>query len=414
MRWENRNAPQASTEKSTVHVPAQIGSAGARRVSAPSETLEPFNLHTHMSSPMTTTEPPPFIVQTCESRHDPKARRIPFEPPAESAPDAPFLLDDPFGLRKAILPVFRCEPGGRRIFGLGTATHVDGWGTFLTADHVVDFLRDPGPLVPKPTVEERAPSARGTAVLLLGIGVAYGTVGIPPKLWASAVGVQVIATEHDDPMSALRGGGTHRVEIDLCSVEARFDPAATTPASVPVNSATWQPTVGEYVFACGYPQLSPREVTPEEQRQLVVDGLYGCYGRITAAGRGGSGSGRECLFEVEADWPSGMSGGPVFNSAGEVVGVVSRSFSPDADNKGIGYAVCLSWVPGIRRMLPWLDPLNPGYRFGVAVLRESPWNLGAMCKSLAEAQRVAASLGPDFRIATGAHEMGGDGFVFIP
>lgn len=367
-----------------------------------------------MSPPASPTPAePPFVVRTCESKHDTNARRIPFAPPAGSAPDVPFLLDDPFGLRKAILPVFRCEPGGQRVFGLGTATHVDGWGTFLTADHVVDFLR-PRLLAPKPAVAEQDPSTKGSAVLLLGGGLVYGMVKVPPKLWAPAVGVQLIATEHEDPMSALRGSGTHRVEIDLCSLEARFDPDATIPAALPVNLATWQPKIGEYVFACGYPQLSPCEVTPEEQSQMVVDGLYGCYGRITATGRGDSDSRRECLFEVEADWPSGMSGGPVFNSSGEVVGVVSRSIAPDADNKGVGYAVCLNWVPGIRRILPRLDPMNPGYRLGVAVFRESPWDLSAVCKSLADARRVAASLEPGWQIATGAHEIGGNGFVFMP
>ena len=84
---------------------------------------------------MTSAGDPLFVLQTCEGLHDPDGSRLPFEAPA--ADPAPFQLDDPFGLRKAILPVFHCEPGSERIVGLGTAFHVDGWGTFLTAAHVV-------------------------------------------------------------------------------------------------------------------------------------------------------------------------------------------------------------------------------------------------------------------------------------
>ena len=55
------------------------------------------------------------------------------------------------------------------------------------------------------------------------------------------------------------------------------------------------------------------------------------------------------VFEVEANWPSGMSGGLIFNEAGNVIGVVSRSLAPDDEAPGVGYGACLRATRGERR-----------------------------------------------------------------
>lgn len=69
----------------------------------------------------------PFYVSTYDvfGRHKP---RYPFAY-KPNAPLLPFEVTDPFGLRKAVVPVFRRDPDGR-IYGMGTAFHVDGWGRF--------------------------------------------------------------------------------------------------------------------------------------------------------------------------------------------------------------------------------------------------------------------------------------------
>jgi serine protease Do len=357
---------------------------------------------------MTSPGDPLFVLQTCEGLHDPDGSRLPFEAPA--ADPAPFQLDDPFGLRKAILPVFHCEPGSERIVGLGTAFHVDGWGTFLTAAHVVEPLSEPNGQRTRRSVEVGAASA-GTIMLLLGLGLVLGKVEVPSTAWALTTGFKSVRSERDDPLAHLRCEDTQRTDIDLCALDVRFDPLAEIPMSVPIRWEGWQPTVGECVFACGYPQLTPNPVTPEEQQRLIQDGLHGCYGRVTSVGRGEGGDRRECLFEVEADWPPGMSGGPVFNREGHVVGVVSRSTAPDVHHKGVGYAVCLSWVPHIQCLVPRLDS-NPGFRFGVAVYRETPWHLAAVRASISEARQKAGLLGPEYDVGLGSHEIGTDGFVF--
>jgi serine protease Do len=320
--------------------------------------------------------------------------------PGGAPADAPFELNDPLGLRMAVVPVFQCSNDGADISGLGTAFHVDGWGMFLSADHVLSFLRAGTRLVPNTQLEvEVGPG--GHALLLLGLGVVFGTVGIPNEHWAPVAGVQVPVSAYDDPLGALRGESTHRVEIDVCSLVAAIDPAARVPASVPVN-LNWQPAVGEFVFACGYPQLSPSPLNPQEQQRLVEDGLHGCYGQVTALGRGDSGDRRECMFEVRADWPHGMSGGPVFNSAGEVVAVVSRSLEPVNGAPGVAHAVCLSWVPEVQRLVPRLDRNHPGHRLGYGVVSESPWNLAGVFKEQLEAQQHASRLGVAYRAVRGS------------
>ena len=66
----------------------------------------------------------PFRVETYEEY----SRQQPVRPFAFTSgqPLEPFGIVDPFGLRKAVTPVFCREPNGE-ILGMGSAFHVDGW-----------------------------------------------------------------------------------------------------------------------------------------------------------------------------------------------------------------------------------------------------------------------------------------------
>jgi serine protease Do len=78
--------------------------------------------------------------------------------------------------------------------------------------------------------------------------------------------------------------------------------------------------------------------------------MFAAYGRVTdlyPCGRDHSNP--TPVFEVEADWPSGMSGGPVFDAKGEVIGLVSRGLS--AGNKelmGHAWAIWFEKLPHPR------------------------------------------------------------------
>lgn len=325
---------------------------------------------TELSSTMLSA---PFFVQTCESRIR-DTRRVPFQSSSGSEL-TPFETGDPFGLRKAILPVFERKPDGRLV-GMGTAVHLDGWGGCLTAEHVVDFVRaflPEGGLNGGPTMEID-PSQHSHPVLLLGIGVNFGTVAIPDWAFAPISDTLVVARERDDPIAALQGKRRFEVAQDVARVQVLFHPDAyrqpNPPQVLPLQLRGWQPAIGEYVLAFGYPELKPSEAMDDsEVRTIIEDGLQCAYGRITRLFPHGRDLANPTpVFEVEANWPSGMSGGPVVNKQGNVVGIVSRSLEPDGDLSGAGYAVCLPWISEIAKLAPHLDKDNPGHRLGFAVL----------------------------------------------
>lgn len=327
----------------------------------------------------------------------------------------PFDVSDPFGLRKAVVPVFRRDPDGR-IYGMGTAFHVDGWGAFLTADHVIDFIRETLPntgLYPNRFVDID-PSNQPHAVLFLGIGVVFGTRAIPQRAFAPIVRVLTRIAEWDDPLAALRGNSVFRVAADIAGVQALFSPDARRPHTVTVRLSGWEPTIGEYVFAVGYSQLKPSEnVGDDELRIMVEDGMKGAYGRITAVfPHGRDLANPSPVFEVNADWQSGMSGGPVFNHLGEVVGIVSRSLAPDGASGGVGYATCLGWTQA-HELVPSLDPQSPGKRLGYAVLCRDPWHVARVFQTKNEATRFSESLDKDHYVTYGVHKLGSDEFVSL-
>jgi serine protease Do len=75
-----------------------------------------------------------FSIGTNESRVRGEPDRKIKVPSCDFTPE---IFSDPFGVRRAIVPVFEREPNGK-LQRVGAAFHVDGWGHFLTAHHVVD------------------------------------------------------------------------------------------------------------------------------------------------------------------------------------------------------------------------------------------------------------------------------------
>lgn len=353
-----------------------------------------------------------FYAGTCEAQIS-DGRKLPFEY-IENDPFRPFEIQDPFGLRTAIVPVFRRAPDGR-MFGMGTAFHFDGWGGYLTAEHVIDFTRDALPkrgFAPQKTATLN-PSTSNHVVLMLGIGMVFGTVGVPKWAMVPVESIRAITAEDDDPMVALRGAPSHKVITDLARMQVRFAPETKpVPCSLPVRLRGWQPKVGEQVLAVGFPELTCEEVDEVKMRSLISEGMRGAYGEITGFHPAGRDRANPTpVFEVEAEWQSGMSGGPVFNRAGEVVGVVSRSLLADGDAKGIGYAACLPAIPPMAELLRTADPSNPGWRLGYGVLRKEPWHLAGVGTNMEAAQAFATRLGSDYRVRFGSHRIGTDDFV---
>jgi serine protease Do len=170
------------------------------------------------------------------------------------------------------------------------------------------------------------------------------------------------------------------------------------PYSVPVRLKGWTPTIGEHVFAVGYPQLDCTELVDSKLLKLR-EGLHGAYGRITSFfPEGRSSSHPTPVFEVEGDWKSGMSGGPVFNQHGDVIGVVSRSLSSADELRGVCYAACLGSILSLPQLVPSLDVSNPSWRIGYGAIRRGPWHLAGVFKTSAEAHQLAASAGESYQV----------------
>ncbi|WP_372239803.1 serine protease [Pseudomonas sp. SCB32] len=131
-------------------------------------------------------------------------------------------------------------------------------------------------------------------------------------------------------MAELRGESTSRPSVDVASLITEQPGAGVKPPqTLSVRSSGWRPEIGEIVLAVGFPELDLSEVGESEQNALLTEGMYGAYGRIIDVQlEGTSRSNSTPVFVVESDWPSGMSGGPVFNRSGEVIGIVSRSQPP--------------------------------------------------------------------------------------
>lgn len=339
----------------------------------------------------------PFVIRTCEAPSGMRPRVRGYAPrPGE--PFAPFEIHDPFGLRNAIVPVF-CQQVDGRMYGVGTAFHVDGFGNFLTAYHVIDFVEK---------------HLAGRPILFLSMrAVVFGMVNIPPECFVPAGEVIASMMESNDPMAALRGQACRRPAIDAALLKPEpIGPSARPPQTLPIRTNGWAPRVGEIVLAVGFPQLDLSEVDLAKQSALLDEGMYGAYGRIVAIHKDGvSRSNPTPVFEVESDWPGGMSGGPVFNPNGEVIGMVSRSLRAESEHAGTGYAVHFSLAPDIELLTPNVDRLNPGWRTCWGIFVAATPEPISMHATKEQAEATAFGLGGGVDVRPIAHRIGTTDFV---
>lgn len=280
-------------------------------------------------------------IQSCEGKisNDNRLRPLVIK---ESGFDL-IPIESVFNLRSAILPVFEVLPDGM-LQGCGTSFVADPWRHLLTALHVVEN-----------TLQRRY-------VALLSYGVAYGIVRVPDNAFARISEVNYAYVDGGDPIAQIQGKVDARpldlavielqAEGDLCqmiNLPIRFDPAGCV-------------QIGDRVTAIGYPFVSAvRDDLNAAYARISEGGLQGAQGTVTKIYRQGRGLSRPTpVFEVEANWPHGMSGGPVFNASGEVVGLVSQGMDP-----GPGEVAGTAWAASISEfggLLPNLSPLNPDWR----------------------------------------------------
>jgi serine protease Do len=346
----------------------------------------------------------PITVSTCEE-HNTGAGLRPLVPKHDQGPIL-FEVGDPFGLRKAIVPLFRGDNKGT-LHGMGTGFALDSWGHFLTADHVVDFLRVGRERNTGPNSEYILPDDEHL-LALRGIGLVFGTFGMPPDAFMQARTLSTPAMEFDDPLNF--SGAVRRQPFDIAFVTVAAPPSPTMILNLPIRSRPPSPGIGDLVIAVGFPQIKLTSGRPESLPPTLTEGMYAGYGVVRELyPEGRDRSSPTPAFEVEANWPSGMSGGPVFNQHGEVIGLVSRGIDPaEGELFGTAWAAWLAAVP--PHSWPFsVDDGDAFHRKAWAAVRTEPWSVEGFPTSRDEAEALACSLGSDFVARPASSRLGTEG-----
>src|SRR5260221_1993654 len=120
-----------------------------------------------------------------------------------------FLIQDPFTLRKQILPVLTVDKNDSFLTGLGTAFRVDPFGTFVTAEHVL-----------KDHFEKLAEREVAVATVLYGMGLVYGMVGLRSEYFAPIREALMWRTGNPEPAPLIGSKELPRIVADVL----RFHP----------------------------------------------------------------------------------------------------------------------------------------------------------------------------------------------
>lgn len=223
----------------------------------------------------------------------------------------------------------------------------------MTADHVIADTRVQGTMTRTrgETIEASLPAHVGL-VALHGCGLVYGAVGLPSDAFRLIDKIWSPALPGNDPLAQLRGRPQY-LPIDLAFLTTPA-PSKRATRNLLLRSHPPRPKIGDLVVTVGFPRIDTFIGSDEAARTTISEGMMAAYGRVVDLHIDGRDlSNPTPLFEVEANWPSGMSGGPVFNAFGEVIGLVSRSIEPqEAGGLGTGWATMLQAFPGLASWAP--------------------------------------------------------------
>lgn len=318
---------------------------------------------------------------------------------------AEFQIDDPFGVRESILPLLSVNRDSGNLTGLGTAFCADPFRGLLTAQHIfehVDLTKPP------PEFDE-------VPIVMLNIGIVFGRVGLPPDLLAPIVGIHgFVNLSPKDPYHHFVSGKAGAEIVTDClrlTIGVQSVDRIKRLAPLPLRCSGQPPAIGDRLMAIGYPELALVQDQPSDRAPRYVEQMFGAIGEVVAIHPTGRGSSRPWpTIELKANWRSGMSGGPLFNEAGEIVGLVSSSIEPDESGWGVGFAIWFGGFP-IQNLMPFLDSSNPGWYRGYGVLRPDPWHFAGLHGDSESAHAHAEALGDGYTVRFGSNRYGTDDFM---
>ncbi|HTM76955.1 MAG TPA: trypsin-like peptidase domain-containing protein, partial [Devosia sp.] len=152
-----------------------------------------------------------------------------------------------------------------------------------------------------------------------------------------------VVFDNGDEETATIVGTDPRTDLAVVKIEGKDLPF--------VNFETTPSRVGDWVVAVGNPFGLGGTVTA---------------GVISAKGRNIGGSSYGDFLQIDAAVNTGNSGGPTFNTKGEVVGVNTAIYSPNGGNVGIAFAIPAATVKGIVDQLINSGSVTRGY-LGVGI-----------------------------------------------
>jgi serine protease Do len=271
---------------------------------------------------------------------------FPIEPGAGEVDERGLFLVQAPDIRARVLPLFGFDPrrSDDRPVGHGTTFRIDPWSRCLTAFHVLEDLFE---VDEAGTGAVLRPGLRLAALEVEGTG--FGLIGLRADAWRPLAGSYAFCGVEAPPFQTPRL--RNLTELVVLRIRPATQSSEGTPYW-PLDLRRWRPVRGERVLALGFPNLDEegREERPISQY------LYGSFGEITDVEPADGARGRPWpVIRVAAEWPGGMSGGPVFNETGNVIGVVSSGIAG-----GTGTATFFSGWNMAERILGSIDPNNPG------------------------------------------------------
>jgi serine protease Do len=255
------------------------------------------------------------------------------------------------GLRSRILPLFSFDPRvpSERPQGHGTTFRIDPWSRCATAFHVLEDLFE----MNEAGTEIILKANLGLAALELD-GDGYGVMPMRTDGW------RPLADTFSFGGIELPPFGSARVRNLTELIVIRIRPSAPCEAGtpyLPVDFRRWRPKIGQRVLALGYAELDASHEIDADANRPISQYLYCSVGEIIDIELPDGARGRPWpMIRVNADWPGGMSGGPVFNEDGHVIGLVSAGFQGEG---GATATIFSGWnIP--EQTFGSIDPDNPG------------------------------------------------------
>lgn len=276
---------------------------------------------------------------------------FPIDPLSETIDARGLFLVQDADLLARVLPLFSFNPdiANARPIGHGSTFRIDPWSRCVTAFHVIEELFElkGAWLTLKPDF---------CLSVLEHSGLRYGVVPIDENAWRPLAGSHSIVLIEQPFIGDARLGNA----TELAALRIR-PPAAQESGTpyLPIDLRRWHPRKGERVLALGYAEL---DCDNNDKRNAgatrpISQSLYGSLGQITDIELADGKRSRPWpMIRIDANWPGGMSGGPVFNEAGHVIGVVSTGFHGEGGATATYFS---GWdIPG--KIFGSIDPDNPG------------------------------------------------------